>query len=128
MYRASREVEPTTPRCAAEFCHQIRVPQYGVYYGGEVKVGMEIGIFFYSDKISQVLSEIDDIQFDGTFYTAPIQFYQLWIIFTRIGRHLVPCIHCLLTSKQETPYTALLHKIHELFLNCHPVMECQIGR
>ena len=72
-------------------------------------MGREIGIFFYSDKIYQVLTEIDDIQFDGVFYTVPIQ-----NIFARIGRHVIPCIHCLLTSKQETLYTALLYKIHEL--------------
>lgn len=63
MYRARREIEPTIPCCAAELCYQIKFSQYGVYYRGEVTMGTDIGIFFYSDKISQVLTEIDDIQF-----------------------------------------------------------------
>ena len=31
-------------------------------------------------------------------------------IFLRIGRHVIPCIHCLLTSKKEPFYTKLLHR------------------
>ena len=82
MYRSRCEIEPTIPRCAAEFCQQINISQYGVYYRGEVIVGAYIGIFFYSDKIAQVLTEIDQIQFDGTFYTVPIQF-------TNFGQYLI---------------------------------------
>ena len=62
----------------------------------------DIGILFYSYKIAQVLTQTDEIQFDGTVYTVPIQFFQLLTIFARIGRHVIPCIHCLLTSKKET--------------------------
>ena len=40
---------------------------------------------------------------------VPIQFYQLWTILARTGHHVIPCIHCLLTSKEETLYS----KIHE---------------
>ena len=102
MYRSRREIGPTIPRCADEFCQQIKLTQYGVYYREEVIVGADIGIFFYSYKIAQVLTEIDEIQFDGTFYTVLIHFYQLWTIFARIGQHVIPCTHCLLTSKKET--------------------------
>ena len=35
MYRSRREIEPTIPRCADEFCQQIKLTQYGVYYRGE---------------------------------------------------------------------------------------------
>ena len=37
-------------------------------------VGADIGIFLYSDTVALVLAEIDEIQFDGTFYTVLIQF------------------------------------------------------
>ena len=73
MYRARREIEPNIPRSAAEFCQQIQSTQFVVYYRGEVTVGSEIGVLFYSDKLSQVFAEVKDIQFDGTFYTVPIQ-------------------------------------------------------
>ena len=38
MYRARREIEPTIPRSAAEFCQQIQSTQYAVCYRGEVTV------------------------------------------------------------------------------------------
>ena len=31
MYRSRREIEPTIPRSADEFCQQIKLTQYGVY-------------------------------------------------------------------------------------------------
>ena len=98
-YKSRREVEPTIPSCATEFCQQIQLTQYGMYYRGEVIVGPDIGVIFYSDKIAQILTEIDEIQFDGTFYTVPIQFYQLWTICGIIRRHVIPFIHCLLTEQ-----------------------------
>ena len=130
MYRARREIEPTIQRSSAEFCQQIQSTQYAVYYRGEVTVGLEIGVIFYSDKFSQVLTEVEDIQFDGTFYTVPMQYYQLWTLFARIGQHVVPCIHCILTSKQEALYTALITRIHELLpqlLPTHGMSDWEIG-
>ena len=128
MYRARREIEPNIPRSAAEFCQQIQSTQFVVYYRGEVTVSSEIGVLFYSDKLSQVFVEVKDIQFNGTFYTVPIQFYQLWTLFARIGRHVVPCILCILTSKLEALYTALLQKFVSFYLNCYQLMECLIGK
>ena len=93
-------------------------------------MGLEIGVIFYSDKFSQVLTEVEDIQFDGTFYTVPMQFYQLWTLFARIGQHVVPCIHCILTSKQEALYTALITRIRELLpqlLPTHGMSDWEIG-
>ena len=102
MYKSRREIEPTIPRCADEFFQQIILTHYGVYFRGEVIVVADIGIFFYSDKIA-------------------IQFFQLWTIFVRIGRHVIPCIHCLLTSKKETSvFPALLYKIHEYLPQLSP--------
>ena len=83
MYRARREIEPTIPRSAAEVCKQIQSTQYAVYYRGEVTVGSEIGVILYSDILSQVLTEVEDIQFDGSIYTIPMQFYQLWARYLR---------------------------------------------
>ena len=119
MYRARREIEPTILRSAAEVCQQIQSTQYAVYYRGEVTIGSAIGVFFYSDKFPQVLAEVEDIKFDGTFYTVPIQFYKLWTLFARIGRH-VPFIHCILKSKQEALYNAPITKIHSIFLRLLP--------
>ena len=81
---------------------------------GKVDVGCDVGVIFFSDVVTSTLSNVGDIHFDGTFYTVPSQFYQLWTIFARFGRHILPVIDCLLTAKHEELYTAVLAKIHEL--------------
>ena len=52
-----------------------------------------------------------NIQFDGTFYTVPTQFGQLWTIFAALGRHTLPAIHCLMTAKSQDLYKAVLESI-----------------
>ncbi|KAI6654473.1 hypothetical protein LOD99_869 [Oopsacas minuta] len=121
MYRARREIEPPIPKGVTEFCQLIVSSDFGIYYKGEVQVGCETGVIFFSDKIKISLSEVDHIYFDGTFYTVPSQFYQLWTIFARFGRNVLPVIHCLLTSKHEEIYTAVLARIHELVPQLKPI-------
>ena len=71
--------------------------------------------------MNEFLTGVEEIQFDGTFYTVPIQFYQLWTVFASIRGHVIPCIHCLLTGKQETLYTEVLRKIRELVPKLQPI-------
>ena len=56
------------------------------------------------------------IQFDGTFFTVPILFTQLWAIFVTVGRHPLQAIHCLMKAKNEKLYTAVLEKNSSKFL------------
>ena len=55
-------------------------------------------VIFFSEQIQSILAEISHIQYDGTFYTVPAQFYQLWAIFVSIDRYTLPAIHCLIVS------------------------------
>ena len=73
-----------------------------------------IGMIFFSDKLDTFISEICGVHFDGTFQTVPNQLYQLWTILFCVGRHCLPAIHCLMTSKEEELYTAVIHKIKSL--------------
>ena len=52
-----------------------------------------------------------NLYFDGTFKKCPKQFYQRWTVFVEFGRHILPGIHCLLTSKSEEIYTNTLANI-----------------
>ena len=61
--------------------------------------------------MSTLLAEVTNIQFDGTFYTVPTQFFQLWTIFATVGRHTVPAINCLMTAKTQELYKAVLESI-----------------
>ena len=99
----------------------IPLSPFGIYFKGEVQVGCDVGIVFFSDKMSTILSEVEDVYFDGTFYTVPSQFYQLWTIFARFQRHVLPVIHCILTSKSEELYTAILAKVHEFIPQLMPI-------
>ena len=61
--------------------------------------------------MSHLLDEVTDIQFDGTFFTVPTQFSQLWAIFVAVGRHALPALHCLMTVKSQDLYKAVLEDI-----------------
>ena len=73
--------------------------------------GDQIAAVFYSEQMSTFLAEITNVQFDGTFFTVPEQFFQLWTIFVSVGRHSLPAIHCLMSSKSQDLYKAVLEKI-----------------
>ena len=70
---------------------------------GTAKLNTEskLSNLFFSDVVTSTLSNVEDIHFDGTFYTVPPHFYQLWTTFARFGRHILQVIHCLLTAKHE---------------------------
>ena len=51
------------------------------------------------------------MQYDGTFFTVPMQFYQLWTIFISVGRHNLAAIHCLLTGKSQDLYQTILESV-----------------
>ena len=80
MFRARKTVEPRIPQTALEFSDMIKSTSFGKYYRFSVSVGNEIGVVFFSDPMNEFLSQITNLQYDGTFFTVPIQFHQLWTI------------------------------------------------
>ena len=70
MYRARREIEPHIPRTPIEFLEMIPLSHFGFHFKGEIQVGCDVGIVFFSDKMATILSEVEDVYFDGTFYTV----------------------------------------------------------
>ena len=111
MYRARKTVEPKIPSNASEFLDLIPNTTYGKYFQFSVTSSDHTGVIFFSEKMSEFLSEVTNIQFDGTFYTCPVQFYQLWTVFVSVGRHTLPAIHCLLTGKGQELYEAVINNI-----------------
>ena len=86
MFRARKTLEPKIPQTALEFSDMITTTNFGKYYKFSVSVGNEIGVVFISEPMKDFVSQITNIQYDGTFFTVPIQFYQLWTIFISVGR------------------------------------------
>ena len=57
------------------------------------------------------LTDVTNVQFDGTFYTVPVQFCQLWTTSVAVGRHSLAAIHCLMTSKNQDLYSMILENL-----------------
>ena len=121
MFRARKTLEPKIPQTALEFSDMITTTNFWKYYKFSVSVGNEIGEVFISEPMKDFLSQITNIQYDGTFFTEPIQFYQLWTIFIKVGRHNLPAIHCLLTGKNQHLYQAILETISENIPHFRPL-------
>ena len=114
MYRSRRRLQPKVPLTAIEFSVMLPESTFATHHKFTVTTTNHTAVIFYSERMKSYLSEISKIQSDGTFYTVPTQFSQLWTIFVVIDRHALPGIHCLMTSKDQELYTAILAKIHSL--------------
>ena len=111
MYRSRRTLQPKIPLTASEFCGMLPTTALGEFHQCSVTSGTDTGVVFFSKEMSTLLAEVTNIQFDGTFYTVPTQFGQLWTIFAALGRHTLPAIHCLMTAKSQDLYKAVLETI-----------------
>ena len=107
MYGARRKPQPKIPMKVSKFVDMLTTSSLGAHFKFSVTSGDQIGVVFFSDEIRSILSEVTNIQFDGTFYTVPAQFYQLWTIFVAVGSHTLPTVHCLLSGKTQELYKAV---------------------
>ena len=108
LYRARRKLHPKIPLSAPEFVEMLPTTTLGKYYKYSVTRSEQTAVIFYSEQMQTTLNEVTNIQFDGTFFTVPAQFFQLWTIFVSVGRHTLPAVHCLLTAKTQELYQAVL--------------------
>ena len=113
MYRARRTLQPKIPQSASEFSEMLSSTHLGTYHKFTVTCDGQTGVFFFSDQMKTFMAEVTNIQFDGTFYTVPNQFYQLWTVFVSVGRNTLPAIHYLLTAKNQELYQAVLESLKE---------------
>ena len=120
MFRARKSLQPKIPQSASEFCKQLPARSLELDLKATVVLEDRIAVIFFSDRIYEILADSNKIDFDGTFYAVPKQFYQLWTLFITIERHTIPLIHCPFTNKDEELYTAVLFKIKALILQLQP--------
>ena len=62
-------------------------------------------VIFASDFMLQKMKDVEQIQFDETFYTVPSIFYQLFTIFITFHGHCIPVVNILMQNKTENLYT-----------------------
>ena len=121
MHRSRRISQPIIPNTATEFSEMLPTTPFGRFHKSTVvSINNETAVIFFSDTMNDFLTRITDIQFDGTFFVVPIQFYQLWTLFVTIDNHILPAIHCLMTGKEEQLYVAVLEKICSLVPQFQP--------
>ena len=100
----------------------IHTTTFGKYFKFSVTNGDHTGIVFFSEQMIGFLSEVTNIQFDGTFFAVPIQFTQLWTVFVSVGRHTLPAIHCLMTGKSQDLYQAVVDNIFSSIPHFRPLV------
>ena len=83
MFRARKILQPMIPQSASEFSEVLPTATFAVNLKATVIVDGRIAVIFFSDKLYDLLADITNIQFDGTFYTVPKQFCQLWTLFLK---------------------------------------------
>ena len=98
MFRARKILYPNIPASALEFSNLLPTTKCAVNFKATVQLEHQIAVSFFSDKLHEIFANISDLHLDGTFYTVPKQFYELWSIFLKVGGHTILAIHCLLTK------------------------------
>ena len=81
MFRARRSSQPTIPKSAIAFCEQLPTTNFAMNFRATITLDERIAVIFFSEKIYDVIGDIINIQFDGTFYVVPRLFYQLLLFF-----------------------------------------------
>ena len=71
MYRARKTVEPKILLDASEFVDMIHTITFGKYFKFSVTSGDQTCVVFFSEQMSEFLSEVTNIQFDGTLLQYP---------------------------------------------------------
>ena len=71
MFRAKRASQPKIPQIAIQFFDQLPTTNFAIHLKASVILSEHIAVIFFSENICEVLGDISDIQFDGTFYVVP---------------------------------------------------------
>ena len=55
---------------------------YGMFFKDCVTVGGNPAFICFSDAVTNILVDVTEVSFDGTYHTVPKQFYQVYAIQT----------------------------------------------
>ena len=81
MFRERKILQPMIPQSASEFSEVLPTTTFAA----TVIVDGRIAVPFFSDKLYDLLGDITNIQFDGTFYTVPKKFTNCELFFLQLG-------------------------------------------
>ena len=67
MFRARRSSQPTTPKSAIAFCEQLPTTNFAMNFRATIILDERIAVIFFSEKIYNMIGDINNIQFDDMF-------------------------------------------------------------
>ena len=74
MYRGRRHLQPKIPQISFELETTLSGTMYGMFFKDCVMVGGNQAFIFFSDAMTNILGDVIEVSFDGTFYSVPKQF------------------------------------------------------
>lgn len=116
MKRARRKVIPVNPKNAMA----IRLPEKYLNTGNDVRIrflqiDITIGdsrlLAFATDRFLELLFNAHTILGDGTFFTVPKQFKQLYIIHCVSNNKVFPAVYALLPNQKAVTYLKLYEEL-----------------
>ena len=126
LHRAQRRGQPKVPSSAAEACQLLQEEGIAMEYGRNMQMMLdddtgEIALVFYSPDMERFLAGAESINFDGTFFVVPSQFYQLFSIHFLYKDHTFPLFYVLMTSKSASLYLKVFQFIKNRFPDFSPM-------
>ena len=125
MYKRRRLNQPALPTTVDDVDGIIAASRYatttdGPFYRGCVRANDDTNgtaCVFASPKQLSILSSAKSAFMDGTFFTVPRLFYQLFTIFVTVQCHVFPVCFVLMTRKTKVLYKAVFEHIKTLVPN-----------
>ncbi|KAK3762502.1 hypothetical protein RRG08_009890 [Elysia crispata] len=112
IYRARKKVMPNLPRSLTETCEILQGHQSSILFN--INSASSI-IMFATPETVRFLCSTKHVYADGTFYTCPRYFYQLYTFFALNNGMYVPCVFFLLPDKTKQTYEQMLRMLLESF-------------
>ena len=73
------------PKSAGEFCEILPTTTFAINLKVTINLEDRIAVILFSDKLYDLLADITNIQFDGTFYTVLKQFTNCGLFLLQLG-------------------------------------------
>ena len=71
MYRARCASQPKIPMSVSEFCEMLPTTSFAINLKATIKLDERVAVIFFSEKIYEIMADVHDIQYDGTFHVVP---------------------------------------------------------
>lgn len=111
LYRARNEKITSPPKSMSEIdLEKFRVTSKGEQFlQGEAVIGNDRILVYGLNEMFEKLCTSEEVLSDGTFYSAPQMFYQLYVFHFVTVDFSTPAIYALLPNKQKETYKILLN-------------------